>query len=296
MVEATAYIGRGNWIVTLMVATVLWPITALAQTLPAPTPPTALFQGGPQADPSRLTTEQIYRAVGDLEKSINNQLASIVKNADEFKANLTHFPTEVDQKIAEMQKLQTVVTAAESAKNDERFRGIATQLKERDVRTELLATALKEALNQAAVSQKTAVDAALQAQEKSSNAQAVTLISSLGELKATFGKLLDAQQMQIANLKDDSAKAIATIKDDTTRSISTLNLQVAAINSHAGGISDVWQVVVGGGGLVGLVLGGMMMVGAISKTRAFTEGGSARVVYVPDRRAHNTHDAQSQNV
>lgn len=235
------------------------PAIAQGQSQPPVTPvaPITLFQPSQPypSDPTGLTTALVNDKVSTLEKSINGQLAAIIKNADEFKANLTHFPTEVDQKIGAAQSLQAAIIAGHVARIAEQFGGIKLQFDERDKRTELLAASLKDALNQAALAQTTAVNAALQAQKESASTQYSNLLSSLNELKATFGKLLDAQQTQIANVKDDGAKAVASFKDDTNRSIAALTNQVTAINSHSTGIGDSWGVFLAVAGLVGIVFG-----------------------------------------
>lgn len=254
-----------------------WAAAQQQQQQQPPVPPPTLFPGQPpQSDPTRLTSEQLFREIGTLEKSINSQLASIIKNADEFKANLTHFPTEVDQKLAQSSKLQEELVKGHVARIAEQFSGIKLQFDERDKRTELLAAGLKDALNQAALAQTTAVNAALQAQKESASTQYSNLASSLSELKATFSKLLDAQQGQLALVKDDGSKAIASLKDDTNRSIATLTNQVTAITAHSTGIGDSWVVILGGGMLL-IAVAGLF----ITYNRGSSTHVERRTVYVP---------------
>jgi isoleucyl-tRNA synthetase len=182
----------------------------------------------PMADPTPLTSAQLFRESAQLEKNMNVQLDAIRKEATEFKESLTHFPTDIDQKMTQMEKLQAQITKALETKFDEKLIGVALQFKERDVRTD-----------QAAISTKIAVDAALQAQEKAFAAQNLNFASSLAEAKANFAKLIDNQR----DLQASSAKAL----DDK---IAVLTDLVRTSSGRSQGIGDSWMVIVGAGGLL----------------------------------------------
>jgi len=233
-----------------LILMLMLPASAAAQSgQPPVTPqqPTSLYQGQQSlGDPTRLTTEQLFREIGTLEKSLNGQLSAIIKNADEFKANLTHFPTEIDQKIAQLEKLQTEVIKGNIARIGEQFAGIAIQFKERDVRGE-----------QATLASNVAINAALQAQEKQFTAQALNFAASLAEVKTTFGKQIDALiNLQSANTrgledKINGFKDQVNQMDTNTRTlIAAINNQVTAINGRSTGAGDSWGIMLGAGGLI----------------------------------------------
>lgn len=246
-------------LIVALLFVLLLPAVAFGQSAQPPIPqvaPVALFQGPPASDPTRLTSEQLFREVGTLEKSLNAQLAAIIKNADEFKANLTHFPTEVDQKIAQMEKLQTAVIRELATKDEERFIGIALQFKERD-----------ERVLQLSAGTKVAVDLALSAQKEQVVAQNLNITASLNEIKTTFGKLIDnQQQLQVNNTKALEDR-IAAVKD-----------QVTAITSHSSGLSDSWGYV---GVVAGLLIGAGGLAFNMNSRRASTGNATPQVVYIP---------------
>jgi hypothetical protein len=223
-----------------------WPGLALAQQAAQTT--------SPSADPSRLTSEQLFREVANLKANIDQQLASIIKNAEEFKTNLVRFPTEVDQKITQMEALEAAIVKGETARMDGQFAGIALQFKERDVRTDLLAASLKDALNKAAIASKIAVDAALQAQEKAFTTQNANFAASLTDLKTTFGKLIDNQTLLLATNSKSLDDKIAALKDDTTRAIGAVKDTANATDARSHGWGDSWGVMLGGGAFL-LALG-----------------------------------------
>lgn len=110
----------------------------------------------PVPDPTALTTEQLYRAIGQTRELFDQQLLvietriSAIDRATELLHNdLIQLPSSSDRQITHLRELVT-----------EQFSSIEKQFTERDVRTE-----------QAAIATKIAVDAALQAQKEAANAQ-----------------------------------------------------------------------------------------------------------------------------
>ena len=211
-------------------------------------------------DPTKLTTEQLLREIATLEKIFNAKYDTLAKTIDGIAGSLNHHSLEDDRQITEQNKLQSEINKGRDLRIEQQFNSINLQFKERDVRTELLAAALKSALEQAAVSTKIAVDAALQAQEKAFATQSANFTNSLTEVKGTFGKLLDAQQLQLATVKDDTTRAINALKDDSTKAIAGVKESVTTIDGKASGINTAWLALVGFGGIaiggVALFVGG----------------------------------------
>jgi uncharacterized protein YgbK (DUF1537 family) len=138
-------------------------------------------------DPSALTTAQLLREVSSLEKLTAQRMDAIEKAVTVAHDNLVRVPTEVDKAIGHLRavmdgRLDTV---------DEKFRSVQTQFSERDIRVE-----------QTALGTKTAVEAALAAQEKAAAKQAESLAVSIGKSDAATTKQIDSLNEKINDVRD----------------------------------------------------------------------------------------------
>src|SRR6202045_5538785 len=113
----------------------------------------------PSPDPSTITTAAIREAVASSKAVTEAELHAVLvrvdamdKAADVLSENVNRVPTLLDRQIAQIKELF-----------GEKFESIQKQFDERDARTE-----------QAAITTKIAVDAALQAQKEAANAQNVS--------------------------------------------------------------------------------------------------------------------------
>lgn len=119
--------------------------------------------------------------------------------------------------------------------HDEKFRGIATQFKERDTRTE-----------QSASSTKIAVDAALQAAKEAVAAQNTASAQAIAKSEAATTKQIDA----IANLITAQAKGTDEKIDDVKGRIQSLESQKAGAQEQRSSNKDAFGYVIGAVGIV----------------------------------------------
>jgi DNA anti-recombination protein RmuC len=171
-------------------------------------------------DPSTLTTAQLLREVASLEKLVNQRMDAIEKAVTVAHENLVRVPTEVDKAIGHLREVMLEKFATMS----ERFTNIQTQFDERDVRVE-----------QTAKDTKTAVDAALAAQEKSAGKQADSFALSIGKSETATTKQIDQLVQLIQQDRKATDDKVADIKDRLTR-----------IEGTGQGRTDMWGWILAG--------------------------------------------------
>ncbi len=196
----------------------------------------------PNPDPSIITTQQIDRAVSNLEHRINARLDGIDKATDSFHADLTRVPTLLDRSITGLRELlETRLRCMEedisrlheydnkreiaikaqithlndlmiskldelASVTDERFRRVDGQFDERDTRTD-----------QRAGDTKLAVDAAFAASKEATV-----------EIKTGFTKQIDAMSAMIDTKTKNADDKIIDLKD----SQQSLSGRLTAIESR----------------------------------------------------------------
>lgn len=172
------------------------------------------------ADPSALTTQALLREITSLEKLTAQRMDAIEKAVTVAHENLVRVPTEVDKAIGHLKEVMVVKFET----TEERFSSIHTQFRERDVRVE-----------QTAKDTKTAVDAALAAQEKSAGKQAESFGLSIGKSEAATTKQID----QLGVLIQQNTKA-------TDDKITDLKDRITRIEGTGRGRGEMWGYIVGG--------------------------------------------------
>ena len=116
--------------------------------------------------------------------------------------------------------------------HEEKFKSIATQFTERDIRTE-----------QTARDSKVAVDAALQAQKEAAGAQNESNAASISKSEAAFTKQID----QIGVIINTTTKG-------TDEKIEDIKTRITQIEGRATGRGDSWGYIVGAGGIVIVII------------------------------------------
>lgn len=167
------------------------------------------------ADPSALTTQQLWREIQNLKELLETRISSIEKSIEVAHEDLVRVPTDVQKQVGNLKEL-----------HEEKFRSIEVQFRERDVRVE-----------QTSRDTKTAVDAALAAQEKAVGKQNESFSLSTAKSEESFTKQIDALfqllqtntksiETQIGELKDrlnrgegrgEGTKETKTTQQDTNK-------------------------------------------------------------------------------
>lgn len=123
----------------------------------------------PDPDPTVMTTEQLDRSIGCVREILETRLNGMDTAIELLQSTSDKFPARIDEKILALKDV-----------HDEKFRSIQKQFDERDVRTDT-----------SRVSDKTAVDAALAAQEKSFSKQGETFSDATLKSEQQFTKQMD---------------------------------------------------------------------------------------------------------
>lgn len=147
-------------------------------------------------DPTPLTTQALFREIAALKELFETRLAAMDKGILLLQAFADKQPT-----------TSTVAQSVEALAglHDEKFSSIATQFKERDIRTE-----------QSAKDSKVAVDAALQAAKEAVGEQNKSNATAMSKSEAAFTKLIDQMSLSIQQLTKAIDDKIGDIKDRLT--------------------------------------------------------------------------------
>lgn len=173
----------------------------------------------PIPDPTVLTTQQLQREIMALREILEARLAGNDKISALLQEQLDHKSSIVK---TEVDHLRT--------EHEEKFRSIATQFLERDIRTE-----------QTSRDSKVAVDAALQAQKEAAGAQNESNAASISKSEAAFTKQID----QIAVIINTTTKG-------TDEKIEDIKTRIIQIEGRSVGHGETWGYVVGA---IGLMIG-----------------------------------------
>src|SRR6185437_2212374 len=156
-----------------------------------------LHRGGgsrPIPDPTILTTQQLQQAIAALKELFSTRLDGIDKATELLHEDVTRVPTETDKAIAHLKEL-----------HQEKFESIVKQFSERDAR-----------MDREAASNKTSLDAALQAAEKAVNKQNETFALSIAKSEAATNKQIDQQAALIHTSNGALESKISDLKDRVT--------------------------------------------------------------------------------
>jgi len=212
----------------------------------------------PIPDPTLLTTQQLLREITALRELFETRLDGMDKAITLIQAHADRIPSSTDIALQRLQELldnklmnvqaqfdardravdRAVTTALEAQKatmllqnsslnesvsrlqelHDEKFESIATQFRERDVRTE-----------QASKDSKVAIDAALQAQKEAVGKQNEANSAAISKSEAAFVKQIDQIGILISTMTKGTDDKIGDIKDRLT-----------TIEGLKKGANDVW--------------------------------------------------------
>lgn len=183
------------------------------------------------ADPTALTTSQIQREVGALEKLLSARIEAVEKAIEIAHENLVRVPTDVEKSVGHLSQIMNEKFAGTM----EKFTAVQMQLHERDLRRE-----------QAQKDSKGAVDAALQAaKEAVSKQEAATTkqLEAISEMMRTNTKATDEKI-------DDLKQRLGRIEGQELGQKTAITTQQTNNNSLVGVIGLVIGSLVGVGGLV----------------------------------------------
>ena len=149
----------------------------------------------PVPDPTTLTTAQLIRELASLRKLIFTRIDAMDKATALLAEDVSRTPTTIQSSVSTLRDVY-----------DERFRSIALQFAERDVRTEQAATAAASALA-----------AALQAAKEAVFEQAQAAAKAAEKTELSFTKQIDQIQLQIKTIGDGFSDRIAELKERIDR-------------------------------------------------------------------------------
>lgn len=180
------------------------------------------------SDPNTLSTSQLLREVGFLEKHFAAELASVKEGIKVSHDDFVRVPTEVQKQIGALKELlESTMEAAEMLK-EEKFKNIDKRL---------------DMVEQARVEQKkdtaTAVDAALKAAKEAVTEQNTSNVLAINKSEAATTKQIDQQAFLLAQIKTELVDKINDVKERQIKNdamaggLETLKAQVAALTSGA---------------------------------------------------------------
>jgi len=229
----------------LLVLALLFPAVARAELAPGPQPlpnqTTILGSDGtvrPVPDPTTLTIDALRREIGALrellESDTRGKFDVIKERLDGMAKAVELLQTATDRQPAfvrgEVSQLALIVDEKLKAV-EERFSSVQTQFRERDTRAE-----------QQKIDSGTAINAALQAQEKSFVSENKNTAETIAKSEASVTKITD----NIFRLIEQQTKA-------TDEKVGDLKDRLTSIESRSGGIGD----------MVGWLFGGISLLLAI---------------------------------
>lgn len=172
------------------------------------------------ADPTPLTTQQLFQAIGALEKLITTRLDGMDKAMELFNANITRVPTDTDKQISHLKALheemfQTTAVRLEGIEqqicangvlNREKFEGIQKQFDERDTRQ-----------RDSSVQTEKAVGTAMQAAEKAVEKQNEAFSLSIDKSERSMTKQIDQLQTMNQSTREELNGKIEDVKERLVR-------------------------------------------------------------------------------
>jgi hypothetical protein len=190
-----------------------------------------------EADPSSLTTQQLWREISALEKLLNIEIDAIKTSIKVAHDDLVRVPTDVQKQVGNLKEL-----------HEEKFRSIEIQFAERDTRVETTAKDKQDALAAALQAAKELV-----MQQNTSNALAIA------KSETATARQIDQLGVVIQTSVKASDEKFDDLKQRVTRiegmAVGTKDTKVAQLDSGRylvaviGLILAVLAFVVGRGGL-----------------------------------------------
>lgn len=151
----------------------------------------------PDPDPTLLTTQQLWREIGNLEARFNIKIEAMEKAIGVAHEDVVRVPTLLDRAIESFRELSW----SRFDTVDVKFAGIATQFQERDTRVEHTAqagrvelSAALQAAKEAVGAQQTSNAAALTKQENDTKERIVALSTLMSQSNKTFDDKIAALQ------------------------------------------------------------------------------------------------------
>lgn len=180
------------------------------------------------SDPNTLTTSQLLREVGFLEKHFTAEMAAVKEGIKIAHDDFVRVPTEVQKQIAALKELlESTIDSGEMLK-EEKFKNIDKRL---------------DMVEQARVEQKkdtaTAVDAALKAAKEAVTEQNTSNVLAINKSEAATTKQIDQQAFLLSQIKTELVDKINDVKerqiknDSMAGNLETLKAQVAALTTGA---------------------------------------------------------------
>lgn len=196
----------------------------------------------PVPDPTVLTTAALTREISSLEKVLSTRLDGMDRAIVVFNESITRVPTDTDKQIAHLKEL--VIQMFKLA--EERFLGIQTQFRERDVRVDQTAQYTKDA-----------VDAALSAQKEQYSQQNVSFAQSIAKSEAATAKQIDAQGQLLGSSSGALNDKIEAVKERLTRIEGEGRGERAAVVTQQTSNMNTLSV-------VGLIIGALIGIGGLA--------------------------------
>jgi hypothetical protein len=189
----------------------------------------------PVPDPTLLTTQQLERAIAGSREIVESEINGIDKIVALHQDILNKLPAQIAESAHHLREL-----------TEERFKSVATQFAERDIRTE-----------QTSRDSKVAVDAALQAakeavgEQNKSSALAIAKSESattkqIDQIQTIIGATNDALNGKIEDIKERMASLENRLTADAAAR--TAGHQIGVDNRQRG--ADGWAVISAVGGLI----------------------------------------------
>lgn len=208
-----------------------------------------------QMDPSSLTTQQLWREIASLKELLETRIEAVEKAIDVAHDDLVRFPTDIDKSVTTLKELHEKWFMEKFSGIEtlliEKYTGIEKQFNERDVRVE-----------QTARDTKTAVDAALAAQEKAVGKQNESFALSITKSETAIAKQIDQQGLLIQQNAKSFDDKINDIKDRITTIEGIAVGGMATKASAQTSSSSIWGIVAVVSsiilGIIGLIAGYVM--------------------------------------
>ena len=194
-----------------------------------------LHRGGgsrPIPDPTLLTTQQVQREIASLKEIIFTRLDANDKAVQLLHEDVTRVPTDTDKQIAHLKEL-----------HQEKFESIVKQFSERDAR-----------MDREAASNKTSLDAALQAAEKAVNKQNETFALSINKSENATNKSMEQMAALIHTSNNALESKISDLKDRVTIIEGKTSGQMQAQVTHQTSNSFIIAVFVAAIAFVGFLI------------------------------------------
>lgn len=201
------------------------------------TPANVQAKGDHDPDPTVLTTQQLWREISSLKELLSYQINSIKDAVKLAHDDFVRAPSENQKALNSLKELY-----------DSRF----TQIDASFVKLETSRIEQK-------TDTKTAVDAALAAQEKAVTQQNNTITSLITKSDAATTKQIETQSIFITDLKErvikiESQSSGAGLPEKLLERIGQLEMSRSQIQGSGEGKKDFWGYIIGAVGLIATML------------------------------------------